>query len=81
MKQALDVREDVREAERHAFRLANFEDGFLEIYLGATFILMSCYPLTGRFLGSIINLVLVLGLILLMAGLLWLCKKTSQCLV
>ena len=44
---------DLKEAEKRAFRLANFEDGVTDINLGAVFLLLSLYPFTRKVLGPV----------------------------
>jgi len=66
---------DIKNAEKQAFRLATFEDGIWEIYLGSFFFLMSFYNLTRELLGPALNGVLILGLLLLMAVLGLIAKK------
>ena len=66
---------DIKNAEKQAFRLATFEDGIWEIYLGSFFTLMSFYPLTRELLGPVFNGVLFLGLSLLLAFLAVIAKK------
>jgi hypothetical protein len=67
---------NMKDAEKQVFRLATFEDGLWEIYLGLFFALMSFYPLTRELLGPALNGVLVLGITLLLAGLVWIAKKS-----
>jgi hypothetical protein len=66
---------DLNKAEKQAFRLATFEDGILEIYLGSFFVLMSFYSITRALLGPVLNAALILGLILILVGLVWIAKK------
>ena len=66
---------DIKNAEKQAFRLATFEDGIWEIYLGSFFILMGFYDLTRVLLGPVLNGVLFLGLSLLLAFLAVIAKK------
>jgi len=67
---------NTKDAEKQVFRLATFEDGLWEIYLGLFFALMSLYPLTRELLGPALNAALVLGITLLLVGLAWVAKKT-----
>ncbi len=62
-------------AERRVFRLATYNDGILDIFLGLYLILLSTYPLTRGLLGPALNAVFILAgiALLLMAG--WLIKK------
>ena len=66
---------DIQNAEKHVLRLATFEDGIWEIYLGLFFILMSFYSITRQILGPLLNAVFVLGMLLLLVGLAWIAKK------
>jgi len=66
---------DVNNAEKKVFRLAAFEDGIWEIYLGVFFTLMSFYEWTRALLGPALNAVLVLGLLLLCAAVTVIAKK------
>lgn len=66
---------DLKNAEKQVFRLAAFEDGIWEIYLGLSFFLMSFYDLTRALLGPVLNAVLILGFLLLLAALGWIVKK------
>lgn len=66
---------DIKDAEKQVFRLATFEDGIWEIYLGSFFILMSIYNLTRELLGPAINAVFILGMSLLFAAVAVLAKK------
>ena len=52
------------DAERRVYRLANFQDGVWDIYLGLMLVVMSVYPLTRSLLGPIWNVVLILALVL-----------------
>jgi len=65
----------VKNAETRAFKLATFEDGIWEIYLGIFFTLLSAYSISRNLLGPAINVILVLGVTLAMVGLAWLAKK------
>ena len=67
--------QSLKDAERRVFRLATFNDGILDIFLGLYLILMSTYPLTRALFGPVWNAVFVLvGITLfLIAG--WLLKK------
>ncbi len=65
----------VNTAEKQVFRLATFEDGIWEIFLGCTFIIMSFYSLTRSLLGPAINVILILGVLFSLVGLGWLVKK------
>jgi hypothetical protein len=66
---------DIKNAEKQVFRLATFEDGIWEIYLGWFFILMSFYDLTRELLGPVLNGVLFLGLPIILALLALAAKK------
>ena len=66
---------DIQNAEKQVFRLATFEDGIWEIYLGLFFILMSFYSITREILGPLLNAIFVLGMSLLLVGLVWIAKK------
>jgi hypothetical protein len=66
---------NLKEAEKKIFRLATFQDGILEIYLGLFFTLMSIYSLTRDLFGPVINAVFILGLLLLMMGGVWIAKR------
>jgi len=66
---------DIKTAEKEVFRLATLDDGIWEIYLGLFFALMSFYPITRSILGPIWNLILVLGVVLILAGLAWIIKR------
>ena len=65
----------VKNAETRAFRLATFEDGIWEIYLGTFFTLMSLYSISRKLLGPVINAILALGVILTLVGIAWYAKK------
>jgi len=56
----------ISDAERKVYRLANFQDGLWDVYLGLLLIVLSVYPLTRSLLGPIWNLVLILGLVLVL---------------
>ena len=66
---------DMKNAEKQVFRLAAFEDGFWEIYLGLFFIIMSAYSLTRARLGPALNAILILGLSLLLVALVGIAKR------
>ena len=66
---------DMKNAEKQVLRLATFEDGIWEIYLGIFFTLMSFYDLTRELLGPVLNGMLFLGLLLLLAFLAVIAKK------
>ncbi|MFN2234038.1 MAG: hypothetical protein ACK2U1_07390, partial [Anaerolineales bacterium] len=66
---------DIKNAEKQVLRLATFEDGIWEIYLGLFFILMSFYSITRQILGPLLNAIFVLGMLLLLVGLAWIAKK------
>jgi hypothetical protein len=66
---------DMKNAEKQVFRLATFEDGIWEIYLGSFFILMSFYNVTREILGPAWNAVLFLGCSLLLAAFALIAKK------
>lgn len=66
---------NMKDAEKQVFRLATFEDGIWEIYLGLFFTLMSIYSLTRDLLGPVLNAVFILGITLLLVGLGWIVKK------
>jgi len=65
----------VNNAEKQVFKLATFEDGIWEIYLGLFNLLMGAYSLTRKALGPGFNALMVVGAILLLVGLGWLVKK------
>jgi hypothetical protein len=65
----------VKKAESRVFRLATFEDGIWEIYLGTIFAFLSLYSITRKLLGPGMNAVLVLGVILTLVGIAWFAKK------
>ena len=67
---------NINDAEKQVFRLAVFEDGLWDIYLGLFFALMSLYPLTREFLGAALNAILFLGILLLLVGLVWIARKS-----
>jgi hypothetical protein len=67
---------DMKNAEKQVFRLATFEDGLWEIYLGLFFTVMSFYSLTRELLGPALNAALVLGICLFLVGLVWIAKKS-----
>ena len=54
------------QARIDVFRLAFFQDGWWDIYLGCAFILLSVYPATRDLLGPAGNALLVVGLLLLL---------------
>jgi hypothetical protein len=66
---------NMKDAEKQVFRLATFEDGLWEIYLGLFFTLMSLYEITRELLGPALNAIFVLGVTLLLVGTAWLIKK------
>jgi hypothetical protein len=66
---------DIKNAEKQVLRLATFEDGVWEIYLGVFFIVMSFYSITRQLLGPLLNVIFVLGMLLLLVGLAWIAKK------
>jgi hypothetical protein len=68
----------INHAERRVYRIANFQDGLWDIYLGLILIVMSIDPLTRSLLGPIWNLVLILALTL---GLLLVVNRLRQRLV
>jgi len=49
----------LKEAERKAFRLATFQDGWWDIFLGCSLIMMSFYPVLRNVLGPALNLLLL----------------------
>ena len=65
----------VGNAEKQVFKMATFEDGIWEIYLGTFTALMGSYSLTRRALGPWFNALLMIGAALLLVGLGWLIKK------
>jgi hypothetical protein len=65
----------VGNAEKQVFKMATFEDGIWEIYLGLFNVLMGAYSLTRKALGPGFNALLMIGAILLLVGLGWLIKK------
>lgn len=66
----------IKDAEKQVFKLATFEDGIWEIYLGLFFSLMSIYSLTRSLFGPVVNAIFFLGVILILVGLVWLVKKS-----
>jgi len=66
---------DIKNAEKQVLRLATFEDGLWEIYLGLFFILMSFYSVTREILGPLLNAAFILGMLLLLVGFVWIAKK------
>ncbi len=59
----------LKEAQRRAFRLATFQDGLWDIFLGCSLIMMSFYSLLRSALGPALNLLLLLGvLVILLVG-------------
>lgn len=66
---------DVKNAEKKIIRLAAFDDGIWEIYLGLFFTLMSFYARTRALLGPAVNAILFLGLSLLLAAVAAITKK------
>lgn len=66
---------DIKNAEKQVFRLAEFQDGIWEIYLGLFFILMSFYSVTREILGPVLNALFILITLLLLVGLAWIAKK------
>ncbi len=52
---------DMKNAEKQVFRLATFEDGIWEIYLGLFFTMMGFFPITRELLGPALNAVLISG--------------------
>jgi len=71
----MDQTLDMKNTEKQVLRLATFEDGIWEIYLGSFFILMSFYSVTREILDPALNAVLILGLSLLFVGIVWIAKK------
>lgn len=51
----------LKEAEREAYKLATFEDGLWDIYVGGFFVFLSFYSVTRKALGPALNLILVLA--------------------
>lgn len=66
---------DMNDAEKQVFRLAAFEDGIWEIYLGLFFTMMSFFPVTRELLGPALNAVLILGVTILLAATALIAKK------
>jgi hypothetical protein len=65
----------LKDAERKVFRLATFNDGLWDLFLGLYLILMSAYPLTRSLFGPALNGIFILaGCGLLLIGV-WLVKK------
>jgi hypothetical protein len=59
----------LKQAQRKVFTLATFEDGWWDIYLGGTLIMMSFYSLLRSLLGPAWNLLLLFGVMgILLAG-------------
>ena len=58
---------EIKDAEKQIYRLAVFEDGIWEIFLGVFFTLMSFYSLTRELLGPILNSILFLGAIIVLS--------------
>lgn len=50
----------LKEAQRKAFRLATFQDGCWDIFLGCSLIMMSFYPVLRNVLGPALNLLLLI---------------------
>ena len=65
----------IKNAKTRAFKLATFEDGIWEIYLGTFFTLLSLYSISRKLLGPVINAILFLGVILTLVSIAWLAKK------
>ena len=66
---------DMKNAEKQVFRIADFEDGIWEIYLGLFFTMMSFFPVTRELLGPALNAVLILGVTILLAATALIAKK------
>lgn len=64
-----------KDAEKQVFRLATFDDGIWEIYLGLFFTLMSAYSVTRELLGPAVNAVFILGMAFLLVGVGWIAKR------
>jgi hypothetical protein len=56
----------LRDAERRALRLAAFQDGSVDMFLGCSLILMSFYAVLRDWLGPVKNGILVIGILLLL---------------
>jgi hypothetical protein len=65
----------IKDAQKQVFRLATFEDGLWEIYLGLFYALMSIYSLTRRLLGPVVNAAFFIGAALVLVGLVWIAKR------
>ena len=65
----------LHKVENHVFKLATFEDGIWEIYLGLFFAMMSVHSITRNYFGPVVNAMLVLGVLVVLVGLAWLINK------
>ncbi len=63
------------DVQKRTARLLSFEDGFWDLLLGTTFMLLAIYPITREWLGPEWNLVLFLGLLLLATGIFFLLQR------
>jgi len=66
---------NLKDAERQVLRLATFQDGLWDLFLGAYLLLMSLYPVTRSLLGPALNLVLALLVSLVMVYIVWWAKR------
>jgi len=64
----------MKEAEKQIFRMATFDDGIWEIFLGLFFTLLSTYNITRALLGPVINAVYILSTLFLLVGVVWVAK-------
>jgi hypothetical protein len=66
----------LKEAERKAFRLAMFQDGWWDIYLGCCLIMMSFYSVLRSVLGPALNLLLLACVLVILLIGVYAAKKT-----
>ena len=63
--------------ENKVFRVATFEDGIWEIYLGLFFAMMSVFSVTRNLLGPAVNALVVISISIALVGVVWLIKKNQ----
>jgi hypothetical protein len=65
---------NLKDAERQVLRLATFQDGLWDLFLGVFLLMMSLYDVTRNLLGPALNLVLVLLVIFVTVFIVWWAK-------
>ena len=63
------------DVQKRTARLLSFEDGFWDLLLGTTFMLLAIYPITREWLGPAWNLALFVGVLLLAIGIFFLVRR------